>query len=201
MIRRASILAAWAAWSLLLLVSPRVAHAAILTFDDIPGGLAPVPNGYGGLNWDQFNVHDKQLPGTGYFNGVVSGTHVAYNNNGALATVLGGLFNFNAAYLTGAWNNGLNVKVDGYVGPTQIYTKTTLVNVSGPTLVNFNFVGIDRLVFTSFGGTPDPIAANSGSGNHFVMDDFNYTVPEPASFSLACVAAGWLPLRRASRRA
>jgi hypothetical protein len=169
---------------------------AILGFDDLSPNVA-VPNGYGGLTWNEVFVHNREFSPSGYYNGVVSGTHAAYNVSENIATVMGSLFNFNSAYLTGAWNNGLNVRADGFVGATQIFTRTVQVNTSGPTLVNFNFVGVDRVVFTSFGGTLAP--GVSGSGTHFVMDDFNYTIPEPASLLLACLAAGSLPLLRRRR--
>jgi hypothetical protein len=55
-----------------------------------------------------------------------------------------------------------------------------------PTLFNFDWTGIDELVFASYGGTN---AGLGNSGAHFAMDnmylDKNYPpVPEPATMLL-----------------
>jgi hypothetical protein len=62
--------------------SVQVASGAVLTFDDITTGITdavPVPNGYGGFNWDNFNViHKSFWPGSGYDLGCVTPNYVAY---------------------------------------------------------------------------------------------------------------------------
>src|SRR5689334_20725074 len=75
-----------------LLVAALLAPAPLLravtletiTFDDLTGaGLPPVPNGYGGLQWDQFNWCDYTTSGSSGFSvGVVSLRKVAFNAYG-----------------------------------------------------------------------------------------------------------------------
>ncbi|QLE47163.1 PEP-CTERM sorting domain-containing protein [Nostoc sp. C057] len=182
-----------------------VAQATVLTFDDI----APIPvndrisNGYGGLNWDNFdyiNGSNTALSLTGYDNGRVSGDYVAFNGFGDTALVSDGIFNFNSAYLTAAWNNGLSVTVEGFKSGATLYSKTVVVDTTQPTLVNFDYLGIDELRFTSFGGVePDYLIETGGSGTQFVLDNFTFnekvtSVPEPtllpAILSIATVSAG-----------
>jgi hypothetical protein len=42
-------------------------------------------------------------------------------------------FNFLGAYLTAAWNDGLNIRVQGYSGQTLLYDNAKIVVTTGPT--------------------------------------------------------------------
>lgn len=77
----------------LFLIFSVAAHAATVTFEDFaqPGDPVAIPDGYQGFNWS-FGNGIKALnfasgyAGTGYEYGATSGTHVAYNENGAAET-------------------------------------------------------------------------------------------------------------------
>jgi hypothetical protein len=175
------------------------AQTEIITFDDlVPSLLGPehnfegiIPDGYDGLRWDNFGVSDttENLTPSGYQNAVVSPDNVAFNvkRNPALLSDgsfnFNGSFNLNSAYLTAAWNNGLQVEVQGFVGTALIYDNTYTVNTTGPTLVNFNYLGVDEVNFISSGGTPNPAYAPGGEGTQFAMDNLSITVPEPSAFA------------------
>ena len=171
------------------------ANATVLTFDDLtplttsPGTIA---NGYGGLDWtDMGYLNSTSYSGgtSGYVGGTVSGDYVAFNEFAEVATVSDGLFDFNSAYLASAWNDNLSVTVQGFLGGTETYSVTinnlqySQTQGATATLINFDFLGIDSLVFTSFGGT-DADANDNGQGNHFVMDNFTFNVPEPGVLAL-----------------
>jgi len=176
--------------ALVMLAAVGQAQGGILTFDDLGSESAiPIPDGYGGFDWTDFSHMDGTVlaPGSGFDNGRVSNYHVAYNADGNAAAVCDGAFDFNSAYLTGAWRDGLNVQVTGFLGkdllgnPILKYDTTVTVDTTAPKLFNFNYLNIDRLVFSSFGGTPAGLA-----DNHFAMDNFTFTtgeqvIPEPAS--------------------
>lgn len=172
----------------LVIVAPAVALAQteILTFDNLPGvggydQYLPIPNGYGGLQWQNFQYMDglTQTANSGYVNGVVSPNNIVFNTFGNPALVSDGSFNLNSAYLTAAWTDGLQVEVQGFVGAAVIYDHTYTVNTTGPTLVNFNYMGIDQVNFISI---PQP-------GAQFVMDNLSITlVPEPSAFALLGLA-------------
>jgi hypothetical protein len=171
-----------------------------LTFDTLGSGA--IPNGYGGLDWSTyFYTLDADTYGfpSGYQNGTVSHPMVAYNAY-ALDVYFSSItpFTFDSAYLTAAWNNGLNIEVQGLNGATVVYDETVVVNATGPTLFNFDYSNVTEVYFSSFGGTS---AGYAGGGTHFVMDNLtiNATVPEPAAFLL--VGAGLMGLVALRRRA
>ncbi|MBH8561979.1 PEP-CTERM sorting domain-containing protein [Nostoc sp. CENA67] len=170
-----------------------VAQAAVLTFDDIAPipDLAEIPDGYGGFNWDNFfykNGSDITALDTGYDNGRVSGDYVSYNGFGNQAILSDRVFDFNSAYLTAAWNDGLSVTVEGLNKGTTLYSKTVVVDTTNPTLVNFDFFGVDELRFTSFGGVEPDYLIGKGLGTQFALDNFTFNetvtpVPEPTLLS------------------
>jgi hypothetical protein len=177
--------------------------ATLLTFDDLPAGgpsdFDPpvVPDGYGGLNWDNFAVVNGlefgATTGEGYYYGVVSSPNVAFNDYGdpASLAVSSGLFDLDSGYLTSALNSfpTLNIQVQGFVGATMLYNNTYTVNNSGPTLINFDYAGVDSVTFTA--GDEEP--------SWFVMDNLTVTVPEPRTYalmSMAVVLAGFNVRRR-----
>ncbi|MCC5625664.1 PEP-CTERM sorting domain-containing protein [Nostoc sp. CHAB 5715] len=182
-----------------------VAQATVLTFDDIApiSYLSPIPNGYGGFNWDNFyyrNGSDSAISLTGYDNGRVSGDYLSFNGFGEPAVVSDGIFDFNSAYLTAAWNDGLSITVEGLNRGATLYSKTVVVNTTQPTLVNFDYFGVDELKFTAFGGVePDYLISKGGPGTQFTLDNFTFnekvtSVPEPtllpALLSIATLSAG-----------
>lgn len=181
--------------------------AIVLTFDDITTELAvPVPNGYGGLNWDNmFVVRNDYHLGSGYTNGNVSERYVAFNGTANPVTVFGAVFDFNGAFLTAAWNNGLSVQLIGSREGSELYNETVVVDTTGPTWFQFDFEGIDSLQVSSFGGIN---AELGGVGPIFVMDNFTYNeqlgftaVPEPSTYgAFGALALGLLIAARRYRR-
>lgn len=182
------------------------ASATLLDFEGFDNKTA-LPNGYGGLNWSNMyaiNGLNYAQGNSGYRHGVVSGSNVAFNAWADMAvTSSSGLdFDFNGAYLTGAWNDGLNIKVEGFNDGVLLYTQTVIASWYAATYFTFDFMGIDTLQFTSYGGTP--VIAD---GKHFAMDNFRFNeaptnIPEPGTMSL--IGLGLVGLaslhRRRSRR-
>ena len=176
------------------------AGAVVLTFDDIDTGLGGmIVDGYGGLNWSEMFYLDSTLREDGYAYGTVSEPYVAYNcqSRPATVSVSDGIFDFNGAYLTGAWNDGLNIEVKGFLGISQVYLRTVIVDTVSPTWFDFNFLGIDTLSFNSFDGVNAEYLG--GSGYHFVMDNFTFNeVPEPSTMIL--LSSGLIGLALYRRR-
>jgi hypothetical protein len=170
----------------------------VLTFDNaIMSSAGPIPNGYGGLNWSNFNALDHANyhgPGStgGYINGLVSGRYVACNPWAEPALVSDGYFDFIGAYFTGAWNEDLNITVDGYRDDSLLYSETVVASYYSPTWYTFDFVNVNKLQFSSFGGI-DADPGDSGQGEHFAMDNFTF-VPEPTTICL--LALGGFSLLR-----
>jgi hypothetical protein len=195
--------AAIAATAIVLAIGT-VVEATVLTFDDIApiSGYDRIPNDYSGFNWDNFYYYNGSNTSslTGYDNGRVSGDYVAFNGFGDPALVSDGIFDFNSAYLTAVWNDGLSVTVEGLNRGATLYSKTVVVDTKQPTLVNFDYFGVDELRFTSFGGVePDYLRSKGGPGTQFALDNFTFnekvtSVPEPtllpAILSIATLSAG-----------
>lgn len=165
------------------------ANATLITFDDLTdnGSGTPIANGYAGLNWNNFyvlNTVDYGVP-SGYLAGMVSANNVAFNAYGNEAIISDSVFTLNSAYLTAAWNDNLQVEVKGYNGVNLLYDNTYTLSSTAPTLINFNYVGVDDVTFDSSGGTQNPNYA--GSGPHFAMDNMtiNATAVPEASTMLA----------------
>jgi len=178
------------------------AQTEILTFDDLSWSgyyYEQIPNGYGGLQWNNFFVLNtaqelSSFGRNGEVNGVVSPPNVAFNGEGTAAFISDGSFNLNSAYLMAAWNDGLQVEVQGFVGATLIYDNTYTVSTLGSTLVNFNYLGVDEVNFISSGGVPH--GYTSGLGTQFAMDNLSITlVPEPPTFASVGLAVIFLTLR------
>ena len=178
------------------------ADIGVWTFDELPTpiyGGSFIPDGYAGFTWENMGYVDPTegfYSNSGYNAGMVSPPHVALNGNGITAAVSGGIFSFGGAYLTGAWNDGLNIQVDGYFEGDLKYTQIVVVNSTAPTWFDFNYYGIDRLEFSSWGGTLNPdYGTVPPPSSHFAMDNFTIVpVPIPGAFLLGSIGlalAGW----------
>ena len=178
------------------------AQATLLTFDDLtPLGYdaAEMPDEYGGLNWENFGYVNGStrdpagVSGSGYYNGRVSGDYVAYNMGGSQAFIksLGSVFDFNGVYITAAHNDGLSVNVQGFNGAELLYDVTVNPLRTAPTWYQFDFFGVDKLRFNSFGGT-------GVGGRHMAIDNFtfNASVPEPTTFALLSLGLAGLGFTR-----
>jgi hypothetical protein len=178
------------------------ASAAVLTFDDVGVHGTVIPNGYGGFNWSNIRVADRtSVPGGGYGNGTISGNFTAYNTLGNPAALSGPVFTFNGAYFTAAFNNGLTIQLLGLLGGTTLFSQSVVVDTTGPTWAQLDWVGIDALSFTSSGGVNYGLG---GGGTQFVMDNFTFNepiapvVPEPGT--LALMIGGGVAVAGAARR-
>ena len=190
---------------LMFAVGPPLLRGDVLDFDDVLAENGYIPNGYGGFGWANFGVVCGDcVPGSGFDTGTVSGDNVAFNAWAEPASITNSnIFDFDGAYLTAAWRNGLNITVAGYENDSLLYSTTVVVDTTGPAWFDFNYVGIDRLEFDSFGGKDVFLYS---SGEHFAMDDFEFTPstpisnPSPGALLLGSIGAGlvgWLRKRRA----
>jgi len=183
-------------------------QAAVITFDDLPATeLDAIPDGYQGFNWGaspMVNVnyfHKNLLPNTGFENGVVSGDYAAFNFLATTSTITGDQFDFNGAYLTAGWNDGLNIEVTGFLNNVLLFTQTVVVNTSAAQWFDFNFLGINALSLRAWGGVPiDP----ANGGEMFIMDNFTYNeptaVPESSSLALLLLGVAGILLGRKTKK-
>jgi hypothetical protein len=193
--------------------SSGAALADILTFEDLTPAYSygtAIPGNYDGFQWANWYAADIPLyfqdfgvSGGAYPNAVVSGDWVAYDGGGhppAQISLSTGTFNLNSVYMTAAWNDGLQVEAQGFIGAKLAYNNIYTVNTASPTLLTFDYLGVTEVNFIPSGGVPNPVYASGGGGGvNFVIDNLNITiVPEPSAFSLVGLATA-LMLRRFPR--
>ncbi len=173
----------------IMLLMSGFANATVLTFDDM-GDCHYYCNfsSYGGFSWSNdfvyVNGRNSSNSGTGYDYGTVSGDYTAVNANESVVNVTDGGFDFTGAYFTSAWRTGLTVTAKGFSGGAEIYSAYVVVDYNSPTWLQTDFLNVDQVVFSSYGGTE---AVDGGSGAHFAMDNFTVnesSVPEPATMIL-----------------
>jgi hypothetical protein len=122
----------------------------------------------------------------------VSAKNVAFNDNGLPAMVTGAAFTLTSGYFTAAWNDSLKLEVQGFVGTTLTFDNSYTLSAVAPTLIDFDYSGVDEVNFISSGGTPDPAYARYGRGTQFVMDNLainGNTAPDVGATSLMLGAA------------
>ena len=155
-------------------------QSELITFDDLPYRLLPIPAGYQNLIWSNFYYLNGVVSRvSGYTAGMVSVPKVAYNFGGTPAAISASApFVLYSAYLTATWNDNLKLEVQGYNGSTLNYDNTYTLSATAPTLISFNYVDVTSVQFISSGGVPHP--GYAGSGTEFVMDNVSaYVVPLP----------------------
>ena len=188
--RMKKILLALVACSLLGL--PEVTKAVVLDFDDITTEtLAAIPDGYEGLNWDEFITVSSSHASGVFSHGVESPSYVAACGSVHAGTVSHDTltFDFESVYMTAGWTSTLDVITQGYLGETLVYEETNTVSTSGPVKFDFNWTGIDELVFIPDGG--------AGSNKDILLDDLSIrVVPEPASTLVVLVGGSIIGLVR-----
>lgn len=153
----------------------------LIPFDDLAtpdvgangiGVIGPIPANYNGVNWNNIWVLDAMdyPPISGYQAGMISTKNVAFNDFANPASITSTApFNFLSAYLTAAWYDNLQVEVQGYVGSILTYDNTYTLSATAPTLINFNYLGVNEVYFSAFGGTQH--ASYSYNGEFFAMDN------------------------------
>jgi hypothetical protein len=189
----------------------------VVTFDNLnetgSGAFFSIQyQGYEGLTWSNILCNNAiletgilaRLSGTGLSNGLtgdfygmVSASNVAEMISGCEIDSPGTNFDFFSAYLTGDQNSNLNVEVQGFRDTNLVYNQTVVASATNATLFTFNFLDIDRLYFTSYGGQAAFGSYNNPDG--FIMDNFEFEfIPEPSALLLTTLGAVtlWAFVRR-----
>lgn len=164
-------------------------QAAVITFDDLgPSDYDVISNGYQGFDWSwSAFVNKNLLPDSGLNKGAVSGDYAMLNDFAATATISRAeSFDFNGAFFTSAWKDGMQIEAIGYLDNAAVYSQTITTNTSAAQWFDFNFLGITSLSLRSFGGSLNPQSAFDGE--QFAMDNFTFNqpaeAPEPSSLLL-----------------
>ena len=128
------------------------ANAIVINFDSLDGsGGMQIPNGYSGLNWNNFiTLKGSDYAGTGYNAGVISPPNIAFNAYGNPASFSStAQFSLVSAYFATAWTNGTQITILGLNGGTQLYSTTFSLSKTSPVLYSFNWSGINQVNFST----------------------------------------------------
>ena len=135
----------------------------------------------------QAGVYVPDGSDNGYTYGVTSGEQAFYSPWESPVEISldgGGLWAMESVWVNAAWNNDLTINFQG-LRDGQVVAEMEHVHAYATVveLITFGnaFIGIDTLFVDSWGGTN---AGFGGSGEHFTMDDFTYSVPAPGAIAL-----------------
>lgn len=144
----------------------RAADKFFADFDDLGTDFGDLSSYYGGtgLNWTNWGWIDgayaeSQIGPNGFTAGVTTGNAVAYNAFGepsSIETLGGANFDLLSLSLTSAYRLGMKVRIDAYDDGELEYSKIVKLDNDTPTAFRLGFKDIDQVVFTAFGGRPDP---------------------------------------------
>jgi hypothetical protein len=150
----------------------------LFTFDDVSiVDYVIMPNGYGGLGWNNFFVqYAPAVPGA-FDAGVVSSPNVAFNGLGDPAWFSSSSpLTLDSAYFTSVYASEDQLTVQGFSGGTLLYNNTYTIYHDAITLINFDYTDVDSVHFST------------SAGALFTMDNMTITVPEPGACTLMSVA-------------
>ncbi len=146
------------------------------------------------MDWENFhylNAIDTIEPPSGYQKGLISPPNVIYNGSGRPASIVGVVpFDLLSAYVTAAWRDNLALYAAGSLAGKTNFTLTTNLSTTTPLLLQFGFFGVDRVDFTTSGGT---------NSDQFVMDNVlivpHWSAPTPPTLDTWIWSEGWVGLR------
>jgi hypothetical protein len=150
----------------------------LITFDETKivtnSSGVPVPNGYGGLNWENalvLNGLNESNPGTGYRTGVVSPPNLIFDGFGgamAIRSAAKNTFAINSFYSCAAWYDNITLEITGARAGTTLYTKAVSLFVQSRTFIELNWSDVDTINLNS-------ICDTCCGSKHFTMDNLCVT--------------------------
>jgi hypothetical protein len=167
----------WDLSELIALSLPNLPFASLLDFEGLDEDpvicCTVLPNGCGGLDWSgSILLSETRIPGTEYEYGTVSSDTAALT---ALSTTIFGVafgtFDLSGLWLTAAWYSGLNVQIKGLLGGFATYDQTFIADVYGTTFLELDYLGVDKISISSFGGSLAPDLGSLGGGTNAAIDN------------------------------
>lgn len=141
------------------------------------GGLGEVPDGYGGLDWNNaFAVDAAAFPGSGYSAAARDSLAAGYNGDSRpvrFALPDGADFGFRSCFAAAAWNNDLGIRVEGFrdwavVALAEFTLTPTAEKIRLARDFDRDFLEVDAVRISSFGGDN---AGLGGNGRNVAFDD------------------------------
>jgi hypothetical protein len=194
--------------ALLVSAGAMSASASVITFDDVDTANpeVAVPNGYAGLNWDNFSTidpdHTKPSPITvgGFPNSRSSGAYSAFNLDGDPASISSATaFNLISGNFTSAYSNAMTLTITGYLGGTQVGQVVVHNLTTALMAVTLDLMNVDKVTFSA--SAASDIDGRAYPRTFFAVDDLNVAkTPIPGSLLLLLTGCGALGALGIARR-
>lgn len=180
-------------------------EAATVTFDDVDATIGDVPmetlSPYRGYSWGNFTAYARSGVFTGFDNGIVSEANAAFGGGEFLGDVIEPVvseiaasapFDFGSAWIGAGYYDNLEITVLGRRQGSVVYSHTVTVSTTAATFVDFSFLSVDAVTFSSRAGalTADPFFCGSFNCTQFTLDDVVLTTPIPEPSRLAFLGIG-----------
>lgn len=118
------------------------------------------------------NPHFRE---SGYVVGRVSPPAVIYNANAAPAWLMPGYtFQLHSLYATAAWDSGITMHINLYKAGEAVFSSSTVITNTRPTLVTFPAVDVDKFEWIS-------------EGNQIALDSWVVSVPSDVAAGDDCM--------------
>lgn len=160
-----------AALDLSAAAAPSLAPRAIVDFESITTrGLAKIPSGVAGLDWNYLNAVATEPHAEGYVNNAGSGDYVGYSSSGHPVTLArAGGFDFYGGYFGAGLPaaEGETLRIAAFRGGVEVAREELRLSALGPMWFDADYRNIERLVFTTLHYW------------QFVTDDLVLATPDP----------------------
>jgi hypothetical protein len=166
--------------------------AEVITFNSLPGNGTAIPNGFAGMDWNNFyDVSMAELL-TGNVPGTASSNNTTFATNNGLTPAWftsTGTFSFDSAMLSTDGVDPMRLEVLGLLNGNVVDRAMLTLSSPVPVQVTFNWSGFDGVRFV-----PQPVA-NSSEKVQFALSQLVInvaSVPEPTSLLLMGSGLGML---------
>lgn len=180
---------------LFCLLNVNLVSAQTINFDDLPGDLRSVPDGYMGLSWNSSNlsgvvdVNPFLMPGVDYTgiqnNALFNAFGFQAPNTTTISATNGGTFDFISGYWSAGIAGDVDISFEGYANNQLVFSSASYsLTGSSVTPVTLNWLGLDSLRISS--------SSAVWIADNLVVNMPSSPVPEPQTYGMFVAGLGMI---------